>query len=50
MANPKKKTSKKAAEADSDSQEESDLDKKRELFQKAAGLLGYHPDEPEDEK
>lgn len=50
MANPKKKTSKKAAEADSDSQEKSDLDKKRELFQKAAGLLGYHPDETEDEK
>lgn len=75
MANPKKKTSKKADEANSDSQEkkralfqkatvewvkskgktelfptQSDLDKKRELFQKAAGLLGYHPDEPEDEK
>ena len=48
MANPKKKTSKKAYEADSDSQEKSDLDKKRELFQKAAGLLGYHPDEPLD--
>ena len=48
MANPKKKTSKKADEANSDSQEKSDLDKKRELFQKAAGLLGYHPDEPLD--
>jgi len=41
MANPKKKTSKKTDAADSDSQE-----KKRALFQKAAGLLGYHPDEP----
>ena len=43
MANPKKKTSKKADAADSDSQE-----KKRALFQKAAGLLGYHPDEFSD--
>ena len=45
MANPKKKSSKKADEADSDSQE-----KKRALFQKATGLLGYHPDYEDRER
>ena len=42
MANPKKKSSKKADAADSDSQE-----KKRALFQKATGHLGLNPDDPE---
>lgn len=45
MAHPKKKSSKKADEADSDSQE-----KKRALFQKATGLLGYHPYDEDRER
>ena len=49
MAKPKK-NSNKTDVADSDSQEKSDLDKKRELFQKAAGLLGYHPDDEDRER